>query len=224
MKKIAVFCASSPKVPKIYFDAAREVSASIVKAGYGIIYGGGAVGLMGAVADEALKHKGDITGIIPRFMVDVEWEHKHVEEMIHVETMHKRKELMVQGSAGILALPGGTGTLEELFEVMSLKKLGQYPHPIVVLNTNGYYDGLLQMTRKMVDENFMRPVHNEMWSIVNSPEEVIPAFKNAKPWGRDAIGFAGVSVFPIPQSAIDQSEGLLEQVPGWDTAISQFAG
>lgn len=192
MKKIAVFCASSPKVPEYYFDAARQVSAALVKAGYGIIYGGGAVGLMGAVADEALKHKGTITGIIPRFMVDVEWEHKDVEEMIHVETMHKRKELMVQGSAGILALPGGTGTLEELFEVMSLKKLGQYPHPIVVLNTNGYYDGLLQQTRKMVEENFMRPVHNEMWSIVEHPDEVVPAFEDAPPWDEDAIRFAAV--------------------------------
>jgi uncharacterized protein (TIGR00730 family) len=192
MKKIAVFCASSPKVPEVYFAAAGEVSAALVKAGYGIIYGGGAVGLMGAVADEALKCKGFITGIIPRFMVDVEWEHKDVEDMIHVETMHKRKELMVQGSAGILALPGGTGTLEELFEVMSLKKLGQYPHPIVVLNTNGYYDGLLQLTRKMVEEKFMRPVHNEMWSIVDHPDEVVPAFENARLWGEDAIRFAGV--------------------------------
>ncbi len=192
MKKIAVFCASSPKVPDVYFEAARKVAAALVSAGYGIIYGGGAIGLMGAVADEALKYKGLITGIIPRFMVDVEWEHKDVEDMVHVETMHKRKELMVQGSAGILALPGGTGTLEELFEVMSLKKLGQYPHPIVVLNTNGYYDGLLQMTQKMVDENFMRPIHNQMWSIVNHPEEVIPAFENARPWDENAIRFAGV--------------------------------
>lgn len=192
MKNIAVFCASSPKVPKIYFEDARKVSASLVKAGYGIIYGGGGAGLMGAVADEALRHKGCIKGIIPGFMVDVEWEHKDVEDMVHVETMHKRKELMVQQSAGIVALPGGTGTLEELFEVMSLKKLGQYPHPIVVLNTGGYYDGLLALTSKMVEERFMRPVHNEMWTIVNTPEEVVPAIKNAKLWGEDSIRFAAL--------------------------------
>ncbi|WP_462318043.1 LOG family protein [Marinilabilia sp.] len=192
MKNIAVFCASSPKVPEIYFEDARKVSASLVKAGYGIIYGGGGAGLMGAVADEALRYKGCIKGIIPGFMVDVEWEHKDVEDMVHVETMHKRKELMVQQSAGIVALPGGTGTLEELFEVMSLKKLGQYPHPIVVLNTGGYYDGLLALTSKMVEERFMRPVHNEMWTIVNTPEEVVPAIKNAKPWGEDSIRFAAL--------------------------------
>ena len=192
MKNIAVFCASSPKVPEKYFEEARNVSRCLIQAGYGIIYGGGGAGLMGAVADETLRHGGKIKGIIPRFMVDVEWQHKDVEDMVHVETMHKRKELMVQQSDGILALPGGTGTLEELFEVMSLKKLGQYPHPIVVLNTDGYYDGLLQLTRKMVDEKFMRPVHNEMWSIVNTPEEVVPAIENAQPWGADSIGFAAL--------------------------------
>ncbi len=192
MKSIAVFCASSPKIPEFYFHAAREVARALAKAGYGIIYGGGATGLMGAVADEALKFNAVITGIIPRFMVDVEWEHKDVEDMIHVETMHQRKELMVQRSSGVLALPGGTGTLEELFEVMSLKKLGQYPHPIVVLNTNGFYNGILEITRKMVAENFMRPVHNEMWSIVDHPDEVVSAIETAKPWGRDSISFAAL--------------------------------
>ncbi len=192
MKSIAVFCASSPQVPQVYFDAARKVSRFLVEAGYGIVYGGGAVGLMGALADEALKHNGQITGIIPRFMVDVEWEHKLVEDMIHVGTMSKRKELMVQKSSAILALPGGTGTLEELFEVMSLKKLGQYPHPIVVLNTDGFYDGLLQLTNRMVEEKFMRPVHNKMWAIVNEPEEVIPAIERAHPWDAGSIGFAAL--------------------------------
>jgi uncharacterized protein (TIGR00730 family) len=192
MKNITVFCAASPKVPEIYFDAARKVSAALISAGFGIIYGGGAVGLMGAVANEALKHNGQITGVIPRFMVEVEWEHKDVEDMIHVETMHKRKELMVRRSSGVVVLPGGTGTLEELFEVMSLKKLGQYPHPIVVLNTGGYYDGLLQLTNKMVQEKFMRPIHNEMWTIVDNPAEVVAAIENAKLWDEDPIKFAAV--------------------------------
>ncbi|MGM0375345.1 MAG: TIGR00730 family Rossman fold protein [Bacteroidota bacterium] len=192
MKYIAVFCASSAKVPDVYFDEARRVAAALVEAGYGIIYGGGGVGLMGALADEVLRKKGEITGIIPRFMVDVEWQHKDVEDMIHVESMHKRKELMVQKSSGVLALPGGIGTLEELFEVMSLKKLGQYPHPIVVLNTVGYYDGLLALTNKMVEEKFMRPVHSELWSMVNTPEQVVSAIREAPEWGADSINFAAL--------------------------------
>ncbi|MFW6203270.1 MAG: TIGR00730 family Rossman fold protein [Marinilabilia sp.] len=192
MEYIAVFCASSAKVPEVYFDMARRVAATLVRAGYGIIYGGGGVGLMGALADEALSHKGEITGIIPRFMVEVEWQHKDVEDMIHVESMHQRKELMVRKSSGVLALPGGIGTLEELFEVMSLKKLGQYPHPIVVLNGNGYYDGLLQMTRKMVEEKFMRPVHSQLWSMVDAPEQIVSAIKEAPDWGPDSINFAAL--------------------------------
>ena len=192
MEYIAVFCASSAKVPDCYFDMARRVAAALVEAGYGIIYGGGGVGLMGAVADEALRHNGEITGIIPRFMVDEEWQHKDVEDMIHVESMHQRKELMVRKSSGILALPGGIGTLEELFEVMSLKKLGQYPHPIVVFNMYGYYDGLLQMTRKMVEEKFMRPVHSKLWSMVETPEQVVPAIREAPEWGTDSINFAAL--------------------------------
>lgn len=192
MKYIAVFCASSAKVADVYFDVARRVAANLVEAGYGIIYGGGGVGLMGTLADEVLRQKGEITGIIPRFMVDVEWQHKDVEDMIHVESMHQRKELMVRKSSGILALPGGIGTLEELFEVMSLKKLGQYPHPIVVLNTNGYYDGLLKMTQKMIEEKFMRPIHSELWRMVDVPEQVVPAIKETPEWGADSINFASM--------------------------------
>ncbi|MFO8001817.1 MAG: TIGR00730 family Rossman fold protein [Marinilabilia sp.] len=192
MKDIAVFCASSARVPEVYFDAARKVATALVSAGYGIVYGGGAVGLMGVLADEALHRGGRVTGIIPRFMVDVEWAHKDVEDMVHVDSMHQRKELMVRKSSGIIALPGGIGTLEELFEVMSLKKLGQYPHPIVVLNINGYYDGLLQMARKMVEEKFMRPIHSELWTMVDKPDQVIPALQETRLWGPDSIKFASV--------------------------------
>ncbi|MGQ1889430.1 TIGR00730 family Rossman fold protein [Thermophagus sp. OGC60D27] len=191
-KNIAVFCASSPLVPRKYFDAATKASSALINAGYGIIYGGGSNGLMGAVADEALKHNAPVTGVIPRFMVEVEWQHKKVDDMVLVDTMHQRKELMVKNSSGILALPGGIGTLEELFEVLSLKKLGQYPHPVIILNTDGYFDGLTQLFHKMTDESFMRPIHQEMWSMVQSPDEIVPALKNSKPWGKDAISFAAL--------------------------------
>jgi len=191
-KYIAVFCASSPKISAKYFEAATKASSAIIDAGYGIIYGGGSNGLMGAVADKALELNGSVKGVIPRFMVEVEWQHKKVEDMVLVETMHQRKELMVKNSTGILALPGGIGTLEELFEVLSLKKLGQYSHPVILLNTDGYFDGLIQLFKKMTDENFMRSIHNQMWSIVNTPEEIVDALKNASPWGKDAINFAAL--------------------------------
>ncbi len=192
MKNIVVFCASSPKVPSPYFKAAREASFHLVNEGYGIVYGGGATGLMGAVADEALKLGGSITGVIPRFMVEVEWAHKEVAEMIQVDTMHERKALMVEKSQGVLALPGGTGTLEELFEVLSLKKLGQYAFPVVLLNTDGFFDPLIEMMERMVDEQFMRECHREMWSVVAHPEQIVPAIREARLWGADAIRYAAV--------------------------------
>ncbi len=192
MNNITVFCASSPKVSSHYFDAAREVASQLIEAGYGIIYGGGGVGLMGALADEALRLGGAVTGIIPRFMVEVEWAHKGVPNMIYVETMHERKALMVKKSHGVLALPGGTGTLEELFEVLSLKKLGQYPYPIILLNTGGFYNPLLDMMQKMIDEKFMRDCHHEMWSVVDHPSQIVSAIQQARLWGADAIQFAAV--------------------------------
>lgn len=192
MKHITVFCASSPKVPAHYLEAARDVATHLVSAGYGIIYGGGETGLMGALADETLRLKGEITGIIPRFMVEVEWAHPGVEQMVLVETMHERKAMMTARSQGVLALPGGTGTLEELFEVLSLKKLGQYPHPVVLLNTNGFFNSLIDLLQKMIDEKFMRACHGEMWSVAEHPHQIVPAINQARLWDADAIKFAAV--------------------------------
>lgn len=192
MKQVTIYCASSPKVPDVYFNAAQELTRLLVASGYGIRYGGGAKGLMGIIADTVIELKGNITGIIPGFMIDVEWEHKGVREMIHVKTMHERKELLIKDTHAVIALPGGTGTLEELYEVMSLKKLGQFPHPIVLLNTNGYYNPLIQMTQKMVNEFFMRPEHGQMWKVVNEPHQVIPAMLESEPWGPGVIQFASV--------------------------------
>lgn len=124
MQNITIYCASSPAVPQKYFDAAAAATRILVEAGYGILYGGGATGLMGCVADTVLACGGHIKGIIPRFMIDVEWEHKGVKDMVHVSTMHARKELLIKDTSAVLALPGGNGTLEELYEVLSLKKTG----------------------------------------------------------------------------------------------------
>lgn len=189
-KQVTIYCASSQNISSLYFDAAEELTLFLVEAGYTIRYGGGARGLMGTVADTVLKNGGKITGVIPRFMIDVEWEHKGVTEMIHVNSMHERKEILIRETTAVIALPGGTGTLEELFEVMSWKKLGLFPHPIVLLNTNGYYDPLIEMSKKMVDESFMRPEHEHIWKVVSHPFQVIPAILEAEPWGPQVIKFA----------------------------------
>ena len=190
--KICVYCASSAKVDKAYFEAAERLATAFAKANTEVVYGGGAAGLMGALADTMLKHGGKIKGILPKFMVDVEWEHKGVSDMVLTDTMHERKAGFLEGVDALAALPGGSGTLEELLEAITLKRLGQFTKPIVILNTNGYYNPLLEMFEKAVKENFMKDIHLEMWKVVNEPEEVLDAIKNSKPWDKGAINFAAV--------------------------------
>ena len=191
-KQVTIFCASSNKIPEEYFKQAEEMTRILVEAGYGIRYGGGKIGLMGVVANTALKYNGKITGIIPRFMSEKEWEHKGVTDMIHVDTMHQRKELLLKDSCAVIVLPGGTGTLDELFDAVSLKKLGQYPHPIILLNTNNYYQPLIELSERMANEKFIRHTHLKLWTIISSPDEIIKAIEEDELWGPDVINIASV--------------------------------
>jgi uncharacterized protein (TIGR00730 family) len=120
----------------------------------------------------------------------VEWAHKKVADFEFTETMHERKAKFLDGIDGLVALPGGSGTLEELLEAITLKRLGLFTKPIVILNTGGYYAPLAEMLHRSVEERFMAERHLDMWTFVSEPKDVIPALKNAKSWGSDAIGFA----------------------------------
>jgi uncharacterized protein (TIGR00730 family) len=188
--KICVYCASSATVDASYFEATERLAREFLKEGVAVVCGGGAVGLMGKLADAILAGGGKIKAIMPRFMNEVEWAHKGIPDMEFTETMHERKAKFLQGIDGLVALPGGTGTLEELLEAITLKRLGQFTKPIVILNTNGYYEPLRQMLEKAVRENFMHPRHLEMWAFVDEPEAVIPALRSAAAWDKDAIEFA----------------------------------
>lgn len=191
-KRACVFCASSSKVNQVYTDAAIELGKVLVQNGWAMNYGGGAVGLMGSVADSMLSANGSVTGIIPRFMVEVEWEHKGVKDMIHVDTMAQRKELLVKDVDAVITLPGSTGTLEELFEVLSNKKLGLFSKPVILINTNGFFDPLIAMLEKMIAEDFMRIDHGELWTVVSEPKDVIAAIEANKTWREDPIKIATV--------------------------------
>ena len=127
---------------------------------------------MCAVADAVLKNGGEVTGVIPRFMVEQNWHHTGLTELIEVESMHERKQKMANLSDGIVALPGGCGTLEELLEIITWKQLGLYLNPIVILNVNGFFDPLLEMLGKAIDENFMRQQHGDIWKVAQTPEEL----------------------------------------------------
>src|SRR5688572_16651063 len=147
VKTICVYCASSQRCDAAYHAAARRVGEVLVEHGYGIVYGGGAKGSMGAVADGALGRGGKVRGILPRFMQDLEWGHPRLTELRIVEDLRARKHLMLSESHGLVALPGGCGTLEELFEALTLKRLGLYVHPIVLLNTRNYFVPLIEIER-----------------------------------------------------------------------------
>jgi uncharacterized protein (TIGR00730 family) len=188
--KICVYCASSPKVDEIYFKAAEQLGKEFVAAGVSVVYGGGATGLMGTLADTVLANGGAIKGIMPKFMNDVEWAHKKVTDFEFTENMHERKAKFLEGIDAVVALPGGTGTLEELFEAVTLKRLGLFTKPIIIVNTRGFYDPLRQMLERCIDEAFMHPRHRGLWSFVDEPEQVLTAVRTAVPWGSDAINFA----------------------------------
>lgn len=187
---VCVYCASSNKCSPEYHSAAYRLGELLAEAGCSIIYGGGAVGSMGALADGALSKQGRVVGVIPEFMVELEWEHPGITELRRVEDMRTRKHLMLSHSHAVVALPGGTGTLEELFEAITLKRLGLYANPIVLVNTRGFYDPLIDLLSRAVTERFMGERHAAMWQVVNQPEEVFAAINTAPDWPSDAIKFA----------------------------------
>lgn len=192
IQRVCVFCASSSKLQDCYLRPAYALGQIFASEGITLIYGGGAVGLMGAVADGALSRGGRVVGVIPHFMVEKEWAHKGVQELIVVHTMNERKERMRALAQALVALPGGSGTLEELLEAISLKRLGMYLGPIVLLNTCGFFDHLLQLLDRCIDDGFMDPRHRQMWAVVGEPEEVIGAIRQSPPWPSSALEFAAL--------------------------------
>jgi uncharacterized protein (TIGR00730 family) len=191
-KTICVYCASSQRCDPAYHAAAHRVGEVLVEHGYSIVYGGGGRGSMGAVADGALARGGNVRGILPRFMQDLEWGHPRLTELRIVEDLRARKHLMLSESHGLVALPGGCGTLEELFEALTLKRLGLYVHPIVLLNTRNYFEPLIALLNRAVEERFMGLKHLEMWQVVAEPEEVPHALATAPAWSEAARDFAAV--------------------------------
>lgn len=191
--KVCVYCASSTKINTAFFKATEILAKDLVKEDAEVVYGGGGVGLMGQLADTVLAEGGKIKGIMPQFMNEVEWGHKGVANFVYTETMHERKAKLIDGVDAVIALAGGTGTLEELLEAITLKKLGLFTKPIIILNTNGYYDPLKEMLKRCAEERFMRTEHLEMWSFVENPEDVIPTIKKTKEWSSAAIQFAAVN-------------------------------
>lgn len=192
INNVCVYSASSTKIDKVYFDAAIELGKILAAKKINIINGAGCLGLMAAISDSALNAGGSVTGIIPKFMVEQNWHHKGLTRMIETETMHERKNLMAEMSDASIALPGGCGTLEELLEVITWKQLGLYLKPIVILNINGYFNPLLEMLNKAIEENFMRQEHGKLWNVANTPIEAVDLLYKIPEWNKDFRKFAAI--------------------------------
>jgi len=190
--RICVYCASSQMCDAAYHATATRLGELLAADRHTIVYGGGAAGLMGSLANGALSRGGKVIGIIPRFMTDVEWQHPGIENLEVVEDMRERKHRLLTGSDAVVALPGGCGTLEELFEAITLKRLGLYFNPIVLLNTRDFYTPLQTFMDKVIGERFMNPEHAAMWSLVDAPEDVLPRIRATEKWREDARDYAVV--------------------------------
>lgn len=190
--RICVYCASSQQSDGAYRDAAFRLGELLAAGDHTLVFGGGAVGSMGAVADGALSAGGQAIGIMPRFMAELEWSHAGLTDLELVDSMRERKHKLLTGSDAVVALPGGCGTLEELFEAITLKRLGRYLSPIILLNTRDFYRPLQALLQGVIDERFMNPEHAAMWQLVAEPQDVLPAIAAAPAWSESARDFAVV--------------------------------
>lgn len=189
---VCVYSASSTKIDPVYFDVARELGRLLGEKHIRLVNGAGNMGLMSAVADAVIAAGGEVTGVIPRFMVEQGWHHTGLTELVEVESMHERKKMMADLSDAVIALPGGCGTLEELLEVITWKQLGLYLNPIIILNVKDYFNPLLDMLRKAVDENFMREQHGAIWHVAQTPQEAVELMYGTPLWDVSIRKFAAI--------------------------------
>ncbi|MDO4754786.1 MAG: TIGR00730 family Rossman fold protein [Parabacteroides sp.] len=182
IESVCVYCASSTQVDAIYYETANELGRLLGEQQIRVINGAGNTGLMCAVSDGALAVGGAVTGVIPRFMIEQNWCHQGLTEVVEVNSMHERKQRMADLSDAVIALPGGCGTLEELLEAITWKQLGLYLNPIILLNVKGYFDPLLEMFQRAVDERFMRPQHAGLWAVASTPAEAVELIHTEPIW------------------------------------------
>lgn len=192
IKNVCVYSASSTQIAPVYFQVAEELGRLLAEKHINLINGAGCIGLMAATSNAALAAGGTVTGVIPRFMVEQGWHHQGLTRLVETETMHERKQLMADLSDGVIALPGGCGTLEELLEIITWKQLGLYLKPIVILNIDGYYDPLIAMLQNAINGNFMRKEHEVIWQVATTAQEAVECLYHAPAWSREIRKIAAI--------------------------------
>ena len=175
---IALYCGSRTGNKPIYRDTTIELAQHIATQGFGIVYGGASIGLMGQVADTVLEHGGEVVGVIPEFMLDYEIAHSQLTELHIVKSMHERKALMAERASAFIALPGGLGTFEEILEIATWGQLNQHQKPMIIYNVNRFYDALIAQLDHAVEEGFLPPQHRAKLIICENPEQISSVIKN----------------------------------------------
>ena len=176
LNALCVYCGASSGLSPVYADAARRLAAALVEADIALVYGGGNIGLMGVIADEVMRLGGDVTGVIPTALLELEVGHRALSRLHVVADMHERKAMMAQLADGFIAMPGGVGTLEELFEVLTWSQLGLHDKPIGLLNVGGFYDGLIAFTAHLVREGFLKTAHAGLLMHEAQPDALLARF------------------------------------------------
>jgi uncharacterized protein (TIGR00730 family) len=191
-RAVCVYCASSGSCDPEYHALARRTGELLAADGRPVVYGGSRIGSMGAVADGALSRGGRVIGVLPRFLRDMELSHDGLTELHVVEDMRTRKHLMLSQAEAVVALPGGCGTFEELLEAITLKRLGIFLGPIVIVNTRDFYAPLLALFDAAIRERFMDERHRDMWQVVATPEAILPALSAAPAWSAEMRKYAAI--------------------------------
>lgn len=178
IQSVCVYCGASVRAEKIYKDAASRMGEILARAGLQVVFGGGKLGLMGIVADNALAHGARVVGIIPKLLEDFEGAHPTLSELHIVDTMHTRKKKMSDLADAFIILPGGFGTLDELFEILTWKQLQMHEKPVIVVNVNGYWDPLKKLIHNIIEQHFAPTSHALFATFVDSPDEVLDILEN----------------------------------------------
>lgn len=181
MKRLAVYCGSATPADPVYLDTARAIGRTLAGRGIGIVYGGGRLGLMGVLADAALAAGGEVIGVIPRALVDAEVAHRGVTELRTVSGMHERKAAFTDLADGFVTIPGGTGTMDELWEALSWAQLGYHAKPVGLLNVAGYYDHLIAFWRTMAETGFLRAQHRDLLIVADDLDTLLDRMARHEP-------------------------------------------
>lgn len=192
LKNVAVYAASSTQIDASFFEVARQLGRGLGERGLTLVNGAGNMGLMQASADACMEAGGRAIGVIPTFMIEQNWHHTGMTELIEVPDMHVRKRTMTELSQGAIVLPGGVGTWEEMFEIITWKQLGLYLNPIVILNAGGYYDPMIEMIHRAADGHFMRQEHLDGFRVASTAEEAIEMLLSMPKWDKSVRKFAAI--------------------------------